>query len=52
MNIGAAKLVAVASAMGKKRSEEMNRIDEVTRARARNTWSPGLRDRSTRRGPP
>ena len=37
---------------GKKRSEEMNRIDEVTRARARNTWSPGLRDRSTRRGPP
>jgi len=33
MNIGAAKFVAVASAMGKKRSEEMNRIDEVTRER-------------------
>jgi hypothetical protein len=42
MKIGAAKLVAVASAMGRYRSDEMKRMDDVTRANPRKTWRPGL----------
>jgi len=42
MKIGAAKLVAVASAMGRYRSEEMKRMEDVTRANPRKTWRPGL----------